>query len=219
MNLAAFDNAFAAEPDPWLAVEPPAGSQIEVRGWQVNPSDGRTAGLTAATLGLSSSDAEVLGFVQVAEPDSYAALRAEVTALIEYPWERNLPGWTVQFRADEGGLRGVTKSGEQHIDVFVRETDSVEWLARILAHELGHAVDLTHNSASDRDRWAATRGLESSVSWWPESGVADFSTGAGDFAECFASWQVGAETLSQVAGPCTALDEAVMVELSTVAGS
>ena len=48
------------------------------------------------------------------------------------------------------------------------------------------------------------------TSWWPGSGAVDFATGAGDFAECFATWLVGSTSLSQVAGPCTDEDLATV---------
>ncbi len=39
-------------------------------------------------------------------------------------------------------------------------------------------------------RWLDLRGIDSAP-WWPDNRAADFATGAGDFAESFAAWQVG----------------------------
>jgi hypothetical protein len=126
-------------------------------------------------------------------------------ALIAYPWEATLAGWTVEFMPARYDVHGLTFTYEQRIEVYVRPTDDAATLARVLAHELGHAIDLTLNDAGDRDRWLAQRGVLGAA-WWPGDGVSDFGTGAGDFAECFATWQVSSVSLSEIAGPCTPAD-------------
>jgi len=61
----------------------------------------------------------------------------------------------------------------------------------VIAHEIGHAVDVSLNSGDDRRKWLDARGIPDAP-WWPgEGGVNDFKSGAGDFAEGFAAWQVG----------------------------
>ena len=60
----------------------------------------------------------------------------------------------------------------------MRKGDSIDGLARIIAHGLGHAIDFTFNDAADRDRWATSRGVDASTPWCPESGVAYFATPA-----------------------------------------
>ena len=116
LNVAAVDNAVPSDPSSTLTDEFARGSEIEVPRWQVNPSDGRTMESVTATPGLSSSDAEVLGAVEEADPPllgPYDAVRQEVMAVIGYPWGRSPSGWSIELLPHEGGLRGVTKSGEQ----------------------------------------------------------------------------------------------------------
>jgi hypothetical protein len=96
----------------------------------------------------------------------------------------------------------------------VRESQSTELLAHVIAHELGHAVDVTLNDGPDRRRWEDARGLDSAP-WWPGNGATDFSTGAGDFAESFAAWQVGdASFRSKLGGSPTTEQIALLAELS-----
>ncbi len=102
-----------------------------------------------------------------------------------------LPEWTIKFSPGRSGILGYTYTDRKEIEVFVRDNISDALLAHVIAHELGHAVDLTLNSGDDRRSWQDARGI-ASTAWWPSSGATDFSVGAGDFAESFAAWQVGA---------------------------
>lgn len=112
-------------------------------------------------------------------------------ATISYPWESRLPGWSIEFQHERSGVLGYTYTTEKRIEVYVRETMSQDLLAHVIAHEIGHAVDVSLNSGDDRRAWLAARNV-SDRDWWPlEGGVSDFSSGAGDFAEGFAAWQVG----------------------------
>ena len=122
--------------------------------------------------------------------------------LVGYRWRTLLPDWSIDFMPADAGLRGLTRTEEHRIEIFVRDTDTAWELARVIAHELGHAVDLSHLDIDDRQAWRLARGIDDQIPWWPDDGQADFATGAGDFAECFASWQVGSSSLSQVAGRC-----------------
>lgn len=133
--------------------------------------------------------------------------------LIAYPWPAVLTGWTVEFMPARYDVHGLTFTYDRRIEVYVRPTDDAASLARVLAHELGHAVDLTMNDAEDRDRWLSQR-AKPTAPWWPGDGVSDFGTGAGDFAECFATWQVASVSLSEIAGPCTPADLQLVAELA-----
>ena len=84
---------------------------------------------------------------------------AEALALIAFPWRRTLPGWSIAFLPARAGLRGLTRVDERRIEIYVRDGDSAASLARVVAHELGHAVDVELNSPSDRERWRAVRGV------------------------------------------------------------
>ena len=109
---------------------------------------------------------------------------------INYPWAEFLPGWSVSFHDERKGVYGYTLVNERRIEVYVRPDQSEEFLAHVIAHEIGHAVDVTLNSPSERTEWQQARGIQGAP-WWPGDGASDFATGAGDFAESFAAWQVG----------------------------
>ncbi len=134
------------------------------------------------------------------ESASVQALGGPAIEAITYPWKEELPGWDVEFVVGAGNIAGYTWSQEQRIEVFVRPGATSADLARILAHELGHAVDVTKNSGDERRAWLVLRNAESAP-WWPGNGLADFATGAGDFAEAFAVWQVGADDYRGELGP------------------
>lgn len=111
---------------------------------------------------------------------------------LRYRWSELLPLWTIEFKAPNEDLFGLTHTQEMRIEIFVRADQTEEMLQHVIAHELGHAVDVTLNDGDDRRRWQEARGIEDK-DWWPGSGATDFATGAGDFAESFAAWQVGPE--------------------------
>lgn len=133
---------------------------------------------------------------------------------IEYPWREELPGWEIQFISGYGNIAGYTWSREERIEVFVRPGATSQDLARILAHELGHAVDVSRNSGDDRRAWLAARGAEQ-AEWWPGNGLADFATGAGDFAESFAVWQVGDDDYRGELGPAPTPEQLALLERLT----
>lgn len=125
------------------------------------------------------------------ETPEIAVIGAEALTLIAFPWQEELRGWRVEFKTGGGNIAGYTWSREDRMEIFVRDGDDAAALARILAHELGHAVDVTRNSPEERTAWLAARGTPDAP-WWPGNGAADFATGAGDFAEAFSVLEVGA---------------------------
>jgi hypothetical protein len=135
-------------------------------------------------------------------------------ATIAYRWRQHLPGWEIRFLAADEGAYGYTMTREHRIDVYVRDDQSDALLAHVVAHEIGHAVDVTLNSAKDRSRWEQARGI-TDAPWWPDERAADFATGAGDFAECFAVWQVGLGSFrSELGDPPSPEQQALLAELS-----
>ena len=138
----------------------------------------------------------------------------ETMALIAFPWRRTLPGWSVEFLPAQAGLRGLTRVDGRRIEIYLRDGDSPDSSARVVAHELGHAVDVELNSAADRERWRTVRGVAPSVPWWPANAVSDFDTLAGDFAEAFATMLTGSVSLSRVAPPPGPAELAVVAELA-----
>ncbi len=125
---------------------------------------------------------------------------------ISYPWRDRLPGWTIGFGPGQDGLLGLTLVGERRIEIYVRADQSDALLAHVIAHEIGHAVDVELNDGDERRTWQDTRGI-GEVPWWPGDGVGDFSTGAGDFAEGFAVWQVGPSQYRGRLGPLPTTDQ------------
>ena len=130
-------------------------------------------------------------------------LAARTLARISYPWRTRLPGWEIVFLDARPALRGVTFPAPKRIEIYVRRDDTADSLARVVAHELGHAADVTLNDALDRSRWRAARAVGPTVPWWPNTAATDFATMGGDFAEAFAVWQTGVASMSTVAGPPT----------------
>ena len=120
---------------------------------------------------------------------------------IRYPWQSKLPGWTIEFNPSRSGVLGYTFTNEKRIEIYVRDSMSEGLLAHVVAHEIGHAVDVSRNSGSERRSWLEARGLPDAP-WWPdEGGLSDFKSGAGDFAEGFAAWQVGTGSYRSKLGP------------------
>lgn len=139
---------------------------------------------------------------------------AAALAEIAYPWQERLPGWEIQFIAAEEGAYGYTLTRENRIDIYVRADQSHELLAHVVAHEIGHAVDVTLNDGGDRARWQDLRGIHAAP-WWPDNRAADFATGAGDFAESFAAWQIGADAFrSELGDPPNLEERTLLAELA-----
>lgn len=113
-------------------------------------------------------------------------------------------GYPVVFLGPNGGKKGTTFTVDRHIEVYISDDDSVRDIAHVLAHEFGHAFDVSSNAPEDRRRWLEVRNLPETTPWWPRGEVSDLTTGAGDFAECFASWRASVEPRSQLAGSCVA---------------
>lgn len=114
-------------------------------------------------------------------------IAARALGMVRFDWPSRLPGWELRFAGARPGLRGMAFPDRAVIEVYVRASDTPEGLAHVIAHELGHAVDVTYLTAGERAAWLAARGVSPTTPWLPTaSGAADFATGAGDFAESFA---------------------------------
>ncbi|MGI9622576.1 MAG: hypothetical protein ACR2PK_07045 [Acidimicrobiales bacterium] len=199
------------------AEEPDVLGKVEVRERQADPLDGRTTRFPDAAPGLTHVDSAETAAPRSGydvDPPSSGELGEAALALVSYDWARRLPGWTIRFEDADRDVRGLTFSRERLIEIYVRPTDSAADLARVVAHELGHAVDVTHNTDAQRQLWRNSRDLDASIPWWPQSAAVDFATGAGDFAECFASWLVSSESLSQVGGECSDEDLLLVASLA-----
>lgn len=137
----------------------------------------------------------------------------EALASFNYDWRNGLPGWEISFHPGRQGVLGYTFVQEKRIEIYVRKEMSQSLLGHVIAHEVGHAIDVSQNSGDDRRRWQEMRAIEDQP-WWPGSGSTDFSTGAGDFAESFAAWQVGTASFrSNLGPPPDSAARALMAEL------
>jgi hypothetical protein len=139
---------------------------------------------------------------------------SDALGLIAYDWQGSLPGWELRFLDPRPGYRGLTYPDERVVEVYVRQGDTPYVLAHVIAHELGHAVDVTWFDGADRARWTAARQLGAGTTWFVDSGGADFASGAGDFAESFAYWQVGPPAwFGELAPPPTVEQLQVLISL------
>ena len=141
------------------------------------------------------------------------ALGERALLRMNYQWSSRFPDWTIEFLGPRQGLRALTYPSERRIEVFVRAQDDEASLHRVIAHEVGHLVDVSANSQADRDRWSAQRNIED-ADWWPSEAQPDFATGAGDFAEAFAVWETGIQSRSTIAGQPDEADLALLAELA-----
>jgi hypothetical protein len=129
------------------------------------------------------------------------AVGARALASIWYPWRELLGNWSLRFLPAKPGYLGRTLWPDRVIEIYVRPGQDIAEVAFALAHEFGHAVDLEHFDPTTRARWRQARGLGDELPWFGESDANDFATPAGDWAESFAAWQVGAGHFQSLLGP------------------
>ncbi len=185
-------------------IEMPSTSSTEVTLEKTAPNSSAETSTTAPGGGNPQKADEVApaGPETVEEPDLAAAESTSITqeaeALISYDWQTHLPGWTVEYDESRSGYRGMTNRSMKKITIYVRDDDSRESIADVLAHELGHALDLEHLNDNDRIQWLNSRNLPHV--WWVSDGHTDFSVGQGDFAEAVAAIMVGSPSDSAHGG-------------------
>jgi len=139
--------------------------------------------------------------------DKIAAAMARIT----YPWQQT--GYRIVFSGPQPGMQGRTSPRSMgFIEIYVRPDETVDNLAHVIAHEIGHAVDLTYGNDQRRSVWLQLRGITPRP-WFTCSMCDDFSVPAGDFAETFAYWQVGDYSRSRLAPPPTPAQLAQLVPL------
>jgi hypothetical protein len=161
------------------AAEPHVAETVPARP-VVDRADRHSAAAALEPPALPTTDVLVHGHPELVEHGERAL------ELIDYPWETL--GWRMHFLPPQPGHLGLTLVAEQQVEVYVRPEMTDHELAAVIAHELGHVVDLTMFDDDDRARWLELRGLPEDTPWWPCEGCTDYDTGAGDFAEVFAHW-------------------------------
>ena len=112
------------------------------------------------------------------------ARQEAVLALIPFPWQQLK--YDIVFMPPRPGVRAMIFSAAHRIEVYARAQDDNRLIAYDIAHELGHAIDLTYNTDEIRKQWMQLRGIDPSTTWFGCDRCSDYSTPAGDFAETFA---------------------------------
>ena len=145
----------------------------------------RLAGLAAAMcIGLVLATAPPAGAQDYAESVGQAAL-----ATIDYPLETL--GWEIHFLPGREGFLGLAIGPKRRIEIYVRPSHSVSDVAHTLAHEVGHAVDLTYGTRYRHRQYLRMRGFSEDAEWFGCDSCTDYATPAGDFAEVFEYWLLG----------------------------
>ncbi len=108
---------------------------------------------------------------------------------MDFPWQQLK--YEIVFLGPKRGYRAMTISSKQRIEIYVRTGDDSQMLAYDIAHELGHAIDLTLNTKESRKKWMEARGIKPSTPWFGCDRCSDYNTPAGDFAETFAYLLLG----------------------------
>ncbi|MBV8162382.1 MAG: hypothetical protein JO265_15795, partial [Acidimicrobiia bacterium] len=118
------------------------------------------------------------GAVPPRDPRTPDGRIAAALGRIDYPWQQL--GYRIVFLGPESGLFGRTSPRELGtIEIYVRPDENVDTLAHVIAHEIGHAVDLVYGTDQRRSLWMALRGI-SPRAWFTCSMCQDFTTPAGD---------------------------------------
>jgi hypothetical protein len=115
----------------------------------------------------------------------------QALAMVRIDWRNLLLGWHLEFRGYRDGYQGATFPDEHLIQVYVRTTSTPTQLAHVIAHEIGHAVDVTYLDDADRAGFSVLRGRPPDADWWAPDGATDFGSGSGDWAESFSAWATG----------------------------
>jgi hypothetical protein len=131
--------------------------------------------------------------VQLAAENA-ASRREEALAFIEFPWQQL--NYDIVFMPPRIGFRAMTFPKVRRIEIYARPTDDSRLLAYDIAHELGHAIDMSFNTEETRRKWMELRGIDPETPWFGCSRCSDYNTPAGDFAETFALLLFGSKNFS-----------------------
>lgn len=147
--------------------------------------------------------------------ETVAQRGARSLASLRYPWQKL--GYRVEFLPDKHGYLGLTTSGVNLVQIYIRPSESDLVLSHSIAHELGHALDFSRGTAEKRAQYLKIRGLSPDLTWFGCSGCSDYQTPAGDWAEVFAYWLAGpGDFRSQMAGAPSAAQLRALAPLFTI---
>ena len=132
----------------------------------------------------------LLVLLPLSMPPVFPAARPESALdLISIQWQKL--GYEIVFMPARPGFRAMTFPSRHRIEVYARSQDNLDLLAYDIAHEIGHAIDVTYNTAETRKHWMESRGIDPATIWFGCDRCSDYSTPAGDFAETFAMYLCG----------------------------
>jgi hypothetical protein len=134
-----------------------------------------------------------------------AARNAAALALIPFPWQQL--HFQIVFMPPQQGVRAMIFQADRRIEIYARPADDARHIAYDIAHELGHAFDLTLNTAEIRKQWMVLRGIDPATPWFGCNRCTDFDTPAGDFAETFAFVLLGPGHFSGRIAPPPSADQ------------
>ncbi len=129
----------------------------------------------------------------------------QALALISFPWQQL--HYNIVFLAPKRGVRAMIFPSDRRIEVYARPSDDAHLVAYDIAHELGHAIDITLNTPETRKKWMEARGINSKTPWFGCNRCSDFNTPAGDFAETFAFLLLGPGNFSGKIASAPAADQ------------
>lgn len=142
----------------------------------------------------------VIPGVPAAADDRPAQIGNAALDQLSYPWQDL--DWDIVFLPGRPGYLGLAIGPERRLEIYVRPHHSVTDVAHTLAHELGHAVDLTYGTEYRRSEYRRMRELSPDADWFGCDSCSDYATPAGDFAEVFEYWLLGGgDYRSRLAGP------------------
>src|SRR5688572_2999630 len=147
--------------------------------------------LAALVIAFVSLPARTAAAEEAAPPPTELARREAALALIPVPWQEL--DYEIVFLAPRPGFRAMTIPGKRRIEIYLRPQDDIRQVAFDIAHELGHAIDIVHNTEETRRKWMVARGLDPATVWFGCSRCSDYNTPSGDFAETFALLLLGPE--------------------------
>jgi hypothetical protein len=145
--------------------------------------------LVAAAPAAAFTEAETAAAETPVHPTATAGREEAALALIRFPWQKL--NYEIVFLGPQRGYRAMTIAREQRIEIYARPGEDSRKLAYDIAHELGHAIDLIHNTPDTRRKWKELRGIDPATPWFGCSRCSDYNTPAGDFAETFALLMLG----------------------------